>query len=156
MVDAPLTEELAELEARPARHQRPVLGYALVTSAVTLWAVNATVSKVVLGSGMTTLRLAETRAAGAAVLFVAAALLTRPRGLAIARREIPLLAVFGVLGLAFVQFFYYVGIERLEIGVALVIQYIAPVIVALWVLLVVKEPVRRRLWYWRSRSRSAA
>jgi drug/metabolite transporter (DMT)-like permease len=147
VVDAPLTEELAELEARPARHRRPLLGYALVASAVSLWAVNATVSKVVLESGMSSLRLAETRAAGAAVLFVAAVSLTRRAALRTTRAELPWLAAFGVLGLAFVQFFYYVGIERLDIGVALVIQYTAPVLVALWARFVVQEPVRRRLWY---------
>ena len=118
----------------------------MVVGAVALWAVNATVSKVVLQSGMSTLRLAETRAAGAAVLFVAAAALKRSRSLRTSRSELPWLAAFGVLGLALVQFFYYVGIKRLDIGVSLVIEYITPVLVALWARFVVKEPVRRRLW----------
>jgi drug/metabolite transporter (DMT)-like permease len=146
VVDAPLTSDLAELEAEPVRRRRPLLGYALVTGAVTLWAANATVSKVVLQSGMSTLRLAETRAAGVAVLFVASAALVRRGALRPRRSELLWLVAFGVLGLALVQFFYYVGIKRLDIGVSLVIEYITPVLVALWARFVVKEPVRRRLW----------
>jgi len=148
VVDAPLTRDLAELEASPARRQRPLLGYAMVIGAVSLWSVNATVSKVILQSGMTSYRLAEVRAAGGAALFLAAAALVGGRSsLRVAKTELPWLAAFGVLGLALVQLFYFVGIERLDIGVSLVIEYITPVLVALWARFVVKEPVRRRLWY---------
>jgi drug/metabolite transporter (DMT)-like permease len=147
MVDAPVTPELAELEAHLGRRPRPALGYAMVAVAASLWAVNGVVVKVLLQSGLSSYRLAEIRCAGAALLFLAAALVTNPSGLRVGRRELPWLAVFGVLGLALVQFFYFVGIERIEIGVALVLQYLAPVWVALWARFVVKEPVRRRLWY---------
>ena len=60
--------------------------------------------------------------------------------------ELPFLAVFGVAGLALVAWFYFVAIERLEIGIALLIQYIAPVLVALYARYVLHEPVRRRIW----------
>lgn len=147
MVDAPLTRDLAELEAQLAPRQRPLLGYAMVTGAVTLWAVNAAVSKVILQSGMSAYHLSEVRAAGGAALFIAAAVLTNRGGLRVSRSELPWLVAFGVLGLALVQLFYFIGLERLDIGVSLVIEYIAPVLVALWARFVVKEPVRRRLWY---------
>ncbi len=147
MVDAPVTPELAGLEAHLGRRPRPALGYAMVAAAASLWAANGVVIKVVLESGLTTYRLAELRCAGAAVLFLGATLVTRPAALRIARSELPWLAAFGVLGLAFVQFFYFVGIERIEIGIALVLQYLAPIWVALWARFVVKEPVRRRVWY---------
>jgi drug/metabolite transporter (DMT)-like permease len=39
-----------------------------------------------------------------------------------------------------------VAIERLEIGVALLIQYVAPVLVALYARYVLHEPVRQRIW----------
>ena len=42
--------------------------------------------------------------------------------------------------------FYFVAIERLEIGIALLIQYVAPVLVALYARYVLHEPVRRRIW----------
>jgi drug/metabolite transporter (DMT)-like permease len=147
VVDAPVTPELAQLEAHPGLRRRPVLGYAMVVAAASLWAVNGVVVKVILQSGMSTYRLAELRCAGGTALFLAAAILTRPGALRVRRRELPWLLAFGILGLASVQFFYFVGIERIEIGVALVLQYLAPVWVALWARFVIREPVRRRLWY---------
>jgi drug/metabolite transporter (DMT)-like permease len=60
--------------------------------------------------------------------------------------ELPYFIVFGIGGLALVQWFYFLAIHRLEIGIALLIQYIAPVLVALWARYVLHEPVRRRIW----------
>ena len=144
MADAPFAPPA--LETRP-QAPRPLLGYALIWSAVVLWSLNAVVSKVVLDSaGLSSLRLAEVRSTGSALVLVAAVALLRPATLRAGRRELAVLAFFGVLGLGFVQLFYFVGIRRLDIGVALVIQYLAPVFVALWARFVVREPVRRRLW----------
>jgi drug/metabolite transporter (DMT)-like permease len=92
------------------------------------------------------MRLAEVRATGAALILVVAVALWRPANLRTNRREVLFLAVFGILGLAFVQLFYFVGIQRLDIGIALVINYLAPVFVALWARFFVHEPVRKRLW----------
>jgi len=145
VADAPFAPPALEA-TRPA--PRPVLGYALVWSAVVLWSLNAVVAKVVLDSAdLSSLRLAQVRATGSALILAAAVALVRPTSLRLAgRRELAFLAVFGILGLAFVQLFYFVGIQRLDIGIALVIQYLAPVFVALWARFYVHEPVRRRLW----------
>jgi len=128
------------------REPRPVLGYAMVMTAATLWAVNGTVSKVILTTGLSSLRLAEVRSTGAFVLLALALAATRPETLRIRRRELPYFIVFGVGGLALVQWFYFLAIHRLQIGIALLIQYIAPVLVALWARYVLHEPVRRRIW----------
>jgi drug/metabolite transporter (DMT)-like permease len=127
--------------------RRPALGYAMVLMAATLWAVNGTVSKVLLVSGgVSSQRLTEVRATGAFLLLLVVLLAFRRSSLRVTRRELPFLAVFGVFGLAFVAWLYFVAIERLEIGVALLIQYVAPVLVALWARYVLHEPVRRRIW----------
>jgi drug/metabolite transporter (DMT)-like permease len=127
--------------------RRPALGYAMVLTAAALWALNGVVSKVILQSGgVTSERLTEVRASGAFLLLFAALLVWRRSTLRVARGELPFLAVFGVAGLAFVAWFYFVAIERLEIGIALLIQYVAPVLVALYARYVLREPVRRRIW----------
>ncbi|HXV33888.1 MAG TPA: EamA family transporter [Gaiellaceae bacterium] len=144
MADAPFAPPALESK-RPV--PRPALGYALVWSAVVLWSLNAVISKVVLEStDLSSLRLAEVRATGAALILVVGVALVRAATLRTNRRELGFLVVFGVLGLAFVQLFYFVGIQRLDIGIALVINYLAPVFVALWARFYVHEPVRRRLW----------
>ena len=146
MVDAALTS--AELEGGPAvSARRPAVGYALVLVAVSLWAVNGTVGKIIVDSGdISALRLAELRSTGAGLVLFVAVALVRPATLSVSRRELGFLAVFGIGGLAFVHFLYFVAITHLDIGIALVIQYIAPVLVALWARFFVHEPVRRRLW----------
>jgi drug/metabolite transporter (DMT)-like permease len=118
----------------------------MVMTAATLWAVNGTVSKVILTTGLSSLRLAEVRSTGAFVLLALALAATRAETLRIRRRELPYFILFGVGGLALVQWFYFLAIHRLQIGIALLIQYIAPVLVALWARYVLHEPVRRRIW----------
>jgi drug/metabolite transporter (DMT)-like permease len=49
-------------------------------------------------------------------------------------------------GLALVQFFYFLAIHRLVIGIALLIEYLAPLLVALWARFVQHAPVGRRIW----------
>jgi drug/metabolite transporter (DMT)-like permease len=116
-------------------------------TAATLWAVNGVISKVIIESGeIAAPRLTEVRTTGAFLMLAAALLLVRPQSLRIRRGELPVLLTFGVLGLAFVQWFYFEAISRLDIGVALLIQYIAPVLVALWARFAYHEPVRRRIW----------
>jgi drug/metabolite transporter (DMT)-like permease len=131
--------------AESARHPR--LGYAMALAAASLWAINGVVSKVIIESGsIPAQRLTEVRTTGAFALLFAALALARRRSLRIRRGEVPVLLAFGVLGLAFVQWFYFEAISRLDIGVALLIQYVAPVLVALWARLAYHEPVRRRIW----------
>ena len=57
----------------------PGIGVGLVLAAATLFAVNGTVSKLVLGSGLSSQRLVEIRCAGAAVVLCLLAL-ARDRG----------------------------------------------------------------------------
>jgi drug/metabolite transporter (DMT)-like permease len=116
-------------------------------TAATLWAVNGVISKVIIESGgIAAQRLTEVRTTAAFLLLAAALGVARPASLRLRRGELPMLLVFGVLGLAFVQWFYFEAISRLDIGVALLIQYIAPVLVALWARFAYHEAVRRRIW----------
>ena len=135
--------ELTLHGARPAGVPRPRLGYAMVTGASALFAVNGTVSKVILTEGgISNLRLTELRATGAFAGLAAFVLLAAPRRLRVARDELPLLVVYGIVGFALVQWLYLVAIERLPIGIGLLLEFTAPVLVALWARLVWHEPVR--------------
>lgn len=51
-----------------------------------------------------------------------------PADLRVRRGDLPLLVVFGVVGIAAVNLSYYEAISRLPLGVALVIQYTAPLL----------------------------
>jgi drug/metabolite transporter (DMT)-like permease len=118
----------------------------MVLGAATLFAINGTVAKVILASGISALRLTEVRLTGAALGLFTILALTRPSSLRLRRGELPFLVAFGVGGVALVQWLYFFAIHRLPIGIALLIQYLAPLIVALWARYVLHRPVRRRIW----------
>ena len=128
------------------RPRQPAVGYAMALAAGTLFALNGTVSKVILASGLTSMRLTEIRCTGALLGLFAIVAVTRPESLRTNRRELLYLAVFGVFGVALVQLFYFLAIDRLDIGVSLVIQYLGPLLVAVFAYFVHKEHVRGRLW----------
>jgi drug/metabolite transporter (DMT)-like permease len=130
----------------PAGERRPLLGYAMIWTAATLFAVNGTVSKVILESGVSSLRLSQVRTTGALVGLGLVVLVVAARTLRVSRRELGFLALFGIGGLALVQLFYFLAIHRLPIGIALLIEYLAPLGVVLWARYVGHERVRRRIW----------
>jgi drug/metabolite transporter (DMT)-like permease len=126
--------------------QRPLVGYAMVVAAALLFSLNGTVSKVVLHSGMSSLDLVQIRSTGAFLGLVAVLLLVDRGSLRLPLRELPFLIVFGAVGVALVQWLYLVAIDRLPVGVGLLIEYLAPLLIALFARFVYHEPVRRRIW----------
>jgi drug/metabolite transporter (DMT)-like permease len=74
--------------------------------------------------------LAEWRILFAFLVFLAMTLaFKRADLLAVRRQDLPLVAVFGLLGVLAVQLVYYEAIQRIPIGVALVIEYTAPLLI---------------------------
>jgi drug/metabolite transporter (DMT)-like permease len=129
-----------------ARVRKPVLGFAMVFAAATLFGLNGSVAKVALASGLSSLRLTEARCAGAAIGLMLFLLVRSPSALRLGRRDLLRLAVFGVVGVALVQLFYFLAIHRLQIGIALLIQYLGPLLVAIWARTVAHQHVRARIW----------
>lgn len=138
--------DVAYIPGEPGRERRPGIGYAMVSTAALLFALNGTVSKVVLQSGISSLELTQVRATGAFLGFGLVLAFTRRESLRLTRRELPFLIVFGIAGVAAVQWLYFVSISRLPIGIALLIEYLAPILIAIWAWTVFKEPIRRRIW----------
>jgi drug/metabolite transporter (DMT)-like permease len=125
---------------------RSAIGVVAAAAAALLFGINGTVSKLALEAGLTSTRLVELRSLGAALCLVAVVLITAPGTLAVGRRELGFLVVAGVVGIGLVQWLYFVAIARLPVGIALLLEYLAPVFVALWVYFVRGEPVRPRIW----------
>ena len=140
-----MVEPILHIPGEP-HERRPALGYAMVAFAATLFAVNGTVSKVILKSGINAQQLTEVRCAGALLGLVLLAAATRPASLRVSRSELPLLIALGVGGLALVQWSYFYAIARLDIGIALLVQFVGPILVALWARFVFGEQIRQRIW----------
>jgi len=142
MVEAPLPFPGATQYDR-----RAGLGYSMALGGAVLFAVNGTVSKVALtGSELTAVDYTQLRTTGAFVgLALGLAVLARDR-LRLSRRDLPFYAFYGIFSFALVQWLYFVAIERLPIGIALLIQFSGVVLVALWARLVWHAEVRPRVW----------
>lgn len=127
--------------------RRPRFGYALVLTAGLLFIVNAGVSRVSMRAGVDSVTLTTVRVTGSVVVFAVWAALARrsalrpPRG-----RALLLVVALGLIGVGVLQWTYFVAIDRLPLGVALLLEYTAPVVVALWARFVRREPVRDRVW----------
>jgi len=126
--------------------RRTALGYTLLLTATVFFALNGTVVKSILLSGVSAPSLSEIRATGAfLILFIVVAII-RPRALRIHRREWKLLLAYGVIGVSMTQFLYFVAIERMPIGIALIIEFTAPIWVVLWVRFGRHQEVRATVW----------
>ncbi len=139
-----LAEPLPGIPTAKQRHR--VLGYTVYSIAALLFAVNGTVSKSILLTGISAARLTELRVTLAFLIMLIIVAITRRSALRIRRDEIALLLAFGILGVAMTQWLFFFAIERLAVGVALIIEFTAPIMVALWFRFGRKQPVRPTVW----------
>ena len=115
-------------------------------SAAAMWALNGSLARYLLRDDVPADRLSQLRSAGSFVLLGLALVIARRDLLKVERRDLPLLAWIGIAGLALVHATYFVAIDRLQIGVALVIQYLAPLLLLLWLRFVHRRRLAPSLW----------
>ena len=129
-----------------ATHRHPARGYLLYLVAATLFALNGTISKSILLSGIDPARLSQLRVTAAFLILLVVVAITRPSALRLQRREIPVFLAFGILGIAMTQYLYFVAINLLPVGVALLIEFTAPLMVALWFRFGMHQNLNRNVW----------
>jgi drug/metabolite transporter (DMT)-like permease len=121
-------------------------GQMQVVVGAVLFAANASVSKVVLTAGIEPARLTALRCTGAAVVLGLVLAVTSPGRLRVAWRDLPTLAVLGLAGAALIQWLYFVAIDRLPVGVALLLEFTGPLLIALYIRIVRRQAVARQVW----------
>ncbi len=139
-----VVEPIPGVAAAPTR--RPARGYLLYLGAAALFALNGTVAKSLLLAGIEATRLSQFRATFAFLILLGVVAVTNRGALRLRRAETPLLLVYGVLGIALTQFLYYLAIERLPIGITLLIEFTAPLVIAIWFRFGLKHPTRSIVW----------
>ena len=142
-MSAPPAEAAAPIALPPVHPRR---GLAQVTAAAVLFGVNASVSKVVLEAGVPPRQLAALRCTGVAVGLLLIIGPTARHRLAVSWAGLRQLAVLGIVGAALIQWLYFIAIDRLPVGIALLLEFTAPVIVAVFARLVLREAVRGVVW----------
>jgi drug/metabolite transporter (DMT)-like permease len=113
------------------------LGLALLSAVA--FGGSGVAAKPLIEAGLDPLHVVWLRVAGAALVMLPLAV--RHRGLL--RRRPGLLAGFGLLAVAGVQACYFAALSRIPVGVALLIEYLAPALVLGWVRFVQRRPVTR-------------
>ncbi|MFF0200090.1 DMT family transporter [Streptomyces sp. NPDC005017] len=115
------------------------VGLALALGSALAFGGSGVAAKPLIEAGLDPLHVVWLRVAGAALVMLPLAVRHR----ALLRRRPALLAGFGLLAVAGVQAFYFAAISRVPVGVALLVEYLAPALVLGWVRFVQRRPVTR-------------
>lgn len=126
--------------------RRPSRGYLLAAAGAALFSLNGIWARHLLDDGVDAARLSQLRSAGAWLILLVVLATTRPDLLRVDRSMLPGLALLGVAGLAAVHATFFLAIDRLEIGPALTIQYLAPLALLVWLRTVHGRRIAPSLW----------
>jgi drug/metabolite transporter (DMT)-like permease len=128
------------------RERHPIRGYALAAAGAAMWALNGSMARTLLDDGVDAARLSQLRSAGSWLILLLVLVVWRPQLMRVNRWELPALAALGVVGLAGVHATYFLAIDRLEIGPAVTIQYLAPLLLLVWLRVVHGRRLAAGLW----------
>ena len=112
-----------------------------------LFAFNGIVSKIVLIDSISAWRLTQARTGGGFLILFIFYMAFRRKELKPTKAELPWLLLFGLVGVALVQALYFVAIERMYVGVALLIEFTAPIWILVFLRFVLKKHVPSAFWY---------
>jgi drug/metabolite transporter (DMT)-like permease len=110
------------------------------------FAAGGVAAKVLREADLDAFRLTQIRITSAALILLIIALLKGKKQLYAKRSEIKDLVLFGVIGIAVVNSFYYFALKYLYVSVALIIEFTAPIWIALYLRFVKKKNISRTAW----------
>jgi drug/metabolite transporter (DMT)-like permease len=122
------------------------VGYLFALIAALLFGINGSVTKVVVGAGLDPAQLTFFRVSGTVVISGLVLLLTNRSAFRLTRRQLAVMAVLGVFGVAGLQFFYATALSLLPVGITLLLEYTAVLMVAVIAFFFFHERVKARLW----------
>lgn len=118
-------------------------GLAIAFVSSVCFAFSGPMAKYLIAAGMAPMEAVWVRMAGAGVLMIAVLAVVKPSALRIPRSRLPFFAMYAVIAVAGVQALYFAAITRLPVGVALLLEFMAPVMVVVWVRFVRKVRLAR-------------
>ena len=121
-------------------------GYLLVVLSAFCFAAGGVAVKLLFRYGYSPQTLAQLRIWWAFAWLLALLALFSRRRLRVRPAQLPALAVFGGVGLTAVQLSYYLTIARINIAIALLVQYLGLVAIAAWERYHRREQVGRQVW----------
>ena len=122
------------------------MGYFYALLAAFLFGANGSVSKVIIEAGFSAIQLTQMRVLGAAIISGIVLLVLDRRSFRLPPRHWPVIIILGVVGVGLLQATYAFAIALLPVGIALLLEYLAVLIVAVVAFFFFKEKVHIRLW----------
>jgi len=121
-------------------------GTVLVLLASFCFGTSGVLAKPVMDAGLSPQQVASVRIGLAALVLLVVVGLWRPALLRIRRSDLRLLVGYGLVGVAAVQLLYFAAVARIPIGIAMLLEFTAPVLVALWVRFVRRTILPAQMW----------
>lgn len=122
------------------------MGYVYAVLAAVLFGANGSVTKITMEAGLTPAQVTEFRLVGTAIIAGLVLLVIDRRAFRLPRSQWLVMIVLGVFGVALLQATYAAAVQLLPVGIALLLEYTAVLMVALVAYFILKEPVKARLW----------
>ncbi|GAA3568600.1 EamA family transporter [Amycolatopsis ultiminotia] len=132
--------------AAPPRDTRRGRGVLLVLLAALFFSTSGSLGKPAMTAGLSPEQVATVRIGCAGLLLLAGTAILAPRSLRVRRGEWPMLLAYGLLGVAGTQLMYFIAADRIPVGVAILLEFMAPVLIALWVRVVRRTRLPRAMW----------
>jgi drug/metabolite transporter (DMT)-like permease len=118
---------------------RTIKGYLYVVAAAVMWASSGTAGKALFEGGVSPFEVTQIRVTfGSALLAIVLAFVARD-AFGIRKRDVGYFFVLGSVAMAIVQGSYFYTISKIQVAAAILLQYLAPIFVAIFSMCFWKE-----------------
>jgi drug/metabolite transporter (DMT)-like permease len=123
---------------------RTGVGFALAVVSAVTFGLSGPFAKALTDAGWSASGAVLVRMGGAAAILLVIFALTRPGVLAAIRADGPALVLYGVLAMAGVQVAFFNALLYVPVAIALLLEFLGPILVLAWVWLVRRQPLGAR------------
>jgi drug/metabolite transporter (DMT)-like permease len=131
---------------RQPRLSHRARGTGLILFASAFFGGSGALGKPAMTAGLSPEQVATARLGLSALMLLIGVALVKPGLLRVRPGEWKLLAGYGLLGVAGVQLFYFIAASRIPVGIAILLVFTSPVLIAFWVRFVGKTRLPRAMW----------
>lgn len=131
-VMAAVTHDNTNRDSAASQPSRIASGIGLALASAMSFSLSGPIAKGLLGAGWTPGAAVTVRVLIAAAILLVPGLLALRGRWGLLRQNARLLAVFGLLAVAGCQLAYFNAVDRMQVGVALLIEYTCPIAVLVW------------------------
>jgi len=120
-------------------------GFILLIAAAFLWAVHGPLAKYLFNNGILPSDLVQARITYSFFALLLVFTITNRQLFIIEFRDLAYFALLGIGGFALAQFTYFYAISKIDVGVAVALQYTAPTLIVLYNYFILKESISTRI-----------